>query len=90
MPKPSKTLRYRATSKHPFKTAYYMNQNGAKMLWHRYDSAECKEWELESENGIVTLSLFYRNVVDGDMYEEVIQSALEEFWTSRRFKFEKL
>ena len=85
--KPSKVVRYKAESKHPFKTAYYMNQNGAEMLWHKFDSAECRDWELESENGIVTLSLYYDDVVDGDMYEETIQTALEEFWKSRHTKF---
>lgn len=89
-PRPSKVVRYKAESKHPHKTAYYMNQNGARMLWHDFDSAECKEWELESENGIVTLSLFYEDVVDGDVYEETIQSALEEFWTKRGTKYSVL
>ena len=42
--KPSKVVRYKAESKHPFKTAYYMNQNGSEMLWHKFDSAECREW----------------------------------------------
>lgn len=85
--KPSKVVRYKAESKHPFRTAYYMCQNGSNMLWHDFDSAECKEWELESENGIVTLSLYYDDIVEGDMYEETIQTALEEFWKRRRTKF---
>lgn len=87
MAKPSKTIRYKATSKHPWRTAYFMNQHGAEMLWHEYDCPELKDWELESEKGIVTLYLYYDNVVEGDEYEKIIQNTLEEFWTKRGTKF---
>lgn len=90
MATPSKIVRYKAESKHPWKTAYFMCQNGSNMLWREFDSAEYKDWELESEKGIVTLSLYYDGVVDGDMYEDTIQKALEDFWTGRHTKFVKI
>lgn len=90
MPKPSKTLRYRATSKTPAKSAYYMMENASRFLWKRFDSAECKDWELESDEGIVTFSLYYDGVVDGELYEETLRDAVEEYWANRGFKFEKL
>ena len=90
MATPSKTIRYKATSSHPWKTAYFMCQNGSSMLWHEYDSPELKDWELESEKGVVTLSLYYNDVVEGEDYEQMIQQALEDFWKRRRTKFVKL
>lgn len=83
----SKVVRYKAKSKHPHRTAYYMCENGASMLWDEYDSSETKNWELKADNGIVTLFLYYKDLLDGESYEEILQTALENFWTSRRTKF---
>ena len=71
----SKVIRYKAESKHPHRTAYYMAENGASMLWREYDSSECKNWEIESNDGIVTLSLYYKDLLDGESYEEILQTA---------------
>ena len=90
MSNPSKTIRYKATSTHPFRTAYFMCENGSHTLWHKCDCAELKDWELSAKNGIVTLELYYKDVVDGEMYEEEIQNTLEKYWNQRHVKFVRL
>ena len=90
MSNPSKTIRYKATSKHPWRTAYFMAENGTNELWHKGDCAELKDWELGSEKGIVTLDLYYEDVVDGDLYEAEIQETLEKYWNRRHTKFVRI
>ena len=90
MSNPSKTIRYKATSKHPWRTAYFMCENGANALWHDCDCAELKDWELGSEKGIVTLDLYYEDVADGDLYEDEIQKELENYWTRHHTKFVRI
>ena len=91
MSNPSKTIRYKATSKHPTRTAYFMCENGAAALRNACDCAELKDWELGLETGAcVTLDLYYEDVVDGDLYEAEIQETLEKYWTRHHTKFVRI
>ena len=80
---------YVSTSKHPLWSAERMMYAGATFLWRRYDSGECREWEITNDKDKVTLETNYEGTIQEDI-GECQREDLENFWSKRGFRFVRL
>ena len=85
-------IKFTATSKTPSKTAEAMMDSGSRHLWHKFDSSECKDWEmsLSKRKGILYFETFYEGTIEEKSgIPDILLDSLVEHFSKKGFKFTK-